>query len=140
VAHSNSGQRARPFLQRRSSIKFAITPLCCSPASSDCARWCARESLKCESASSTSPAYHRARALRSALPPCSRLRAKLPTIRSVQHMLSLMQPPYSLAAYMLLVILSHAYPSQYLMRRCHQSSFSFYTVAHCRLLLIDLVL
>jgi hypothetical protein len=97
----------------------------------------------------TDSAYHRASALRSsswsrqcrsALPPCSRLRAKLLTIRSVQFMLSLMQPPYSLAAYMLLVIFSHAYPAQDLMRRCHQSSFSSNTVAHCRLLLIDLVL
>jgi hypothetical protein len=45
-----------------------------------------------------------------------------------------------LAAYMLLVIFFHAYPAQDLMRRCHQSSFSSYTVADCRLLLIGLVL
>jgi hypothetical protein len=56
-----------------------------------------------------------------------------------QFMLSLMQPPYGLAAYMLLVIFSHAYPAQDLMRRCHQS-ISSYTIAHRRLLLVNLVL
>jgi hypothetical protein len=39
-------------------------------------------------------------------------------------MLSLMQLPYSLAAYMLLVMLCNAYSARDLVERCHQSSFS----------------